>query len=125
MAGKGLTFAAVRRIALALPGVDEGTAWGTAAFKVGRRWIACLPTHRSAEPGSLAVRVPLDQRAELVSEQPDIYYVPEHYSNYPTVLVRLSKVHPDALKSLLAEAVRSLGGQAPTSRPRRRSLSRS
>jgi len=37
--------------------------------------LACVPSHRSAEPGSLAVRVDFDDRAELLSAAPDVYYV--------------------------------------------------
>ena len=35
---------------------------------------------------------------------PDIYYLTDHYVNYPVVLVRLSRIHPDALRDLLGIA---------------------
>jgi hypothetical protein len=35
---------------------------------------------------------------------PDVYYVTDHYVNYPTVLVRLSQIHRDALRDLLGMA---------------------
>jgi len=41
-----------------------------------------VPVHRSAEPGSLAVRVDFDDRAELLAADPDVYYVTDHYLNY-------------------------------------------
>jgi len=62
--------------------------------------------YRSAEPNSLAVSVDFDQRAELMATAPDVYYLPDHYVNYPVVLVRLSHVHPDALPDLLNMAWR-------------------
>jgi hypothetical protein len=43
--------------------------------------MACGPTHRSAEPGSLVVRVGFDDRAELLAAAPDVYYVTDHYLN--------------------------------------------
>jgi hypothetical protein len=63
--------------------------------------FACLAVHRSAEPDSLAIRIDFNQRDELIAANPDTYYLTDHYVNYPVVLVRLSRVHPDALRDLL------------------------
>jgi tetratricopeptide (TPR) repeat protein len=60
-------FDTVRKIGLALPGVEESTAYGAPALKVHGKLLACVPTRRSAEPGSLAVRVGFDDRAELLA----------------------------------------------------------
>jgi hypothetical protein len=60
-----------------------------------------MAIHRSAEPGSLAVRIGFEERAMLIATDPDIYYLTDHYVNYPVVLVRLSRIHPDALRDLL------------------------
>jgi hypothetical protein len=62
-------FDTVRKIGLALPGVEESTAYGS-ALKVHGKLLACVPAHRSAEPGSLAVRVDFDDRAELLAADP-------------------------------------------------------
>ena len=43
---------------------------------------------------SLVVRVDFDDRAELLAAAPDVYYVTDHYLDYNTVLVRLSRVTP-------------------------------
>jgi hypothetical protein len=101
-----ITFDTVRKIALAMPGVEEGTTYGTPALKVRGKLLACIPSHKSAEPDSLAVRVDFIQRAELLAADPDVYYLKDHYVNYPVVLVRLSRIHPDALKDLLGTAWR-------------------
>lgn len=97
-------FDTVRKIGLALPGVEESTAYGSPALKVHGKLLACVPAHRSAEPGSLAVRVDFDDRAELLAADPDVYYVTDHYLNYTAVLVRLSRVTPDVLRDLLCMA---------------------
>jgi hypothetical protein len=99
-----IDFDAVRKIGLALPGVEESTAYGSPALKVRGKLLACVPTHRSAEPGSLAVRVGFDARAELLAADPDVYYVTDHYLNYTSVLVRLSRVTADVLLDLLGMA---------------------
>jgi hypothetical protein len=99
-----INFETVRKIGLALPGVEESTAYGAPALKVRGKLMACVPTHRSAEPNSLVVRVGFDDRAELLAAAPDVYYVTDHYLNYSAVLVRLSRVTPDVLRDLLGMA---------------------
>jgi hypothetical protein len=85
--------------------------------------FACVPSHRSAEPDSLAVRIDFDQRDELIAAEPDTYYLKEHYVGYPCVLVRLSRIRHDALKDLLLIAWRFVsttsGKQRATRRKRR------
>src|SRR5579862_7501145 len=96
-----INFDTVRNIGLALPGVEESTAYGAPALKMHGKLLACVPSHCSAEPASLVVRVDLDDRAELLAADPDVYYVTEHYVGDNAVLVRLSRVNPDVLRDLL------------------------
>jgi hypothetical protein len=67
MNGNTANFDTVRAIALKLPGVEESTIYGSPAFKMGKRLVACLAIHRSAEPGPLVVRTDFDQRAALLA----------------------------------------------------------
>jgi hypothetical protein len=80
--------------------------YGVPAFKVGGKMFACRTSHKSAEPNTLAVRIDFIQRDELLAADPDTYYLTYHYEDYRCVLVRLDRVHPDALKDLLAMAWR-------------------
>jgi hypothetical protein len=114
-----INFDTVRKIGLTLPGVEESTAYGSPALKVRGKLLACVPAHRSAEPGSLVVRVGFDDRAELLAAAPDVYYLTDHYLGYSAVLVRLSRVTPDALRDLLGMAHKFV-----TSHEARRSPSR-
>jgi hypothetical protein len=111
-----IDFEMVRKIALGLPGVEESTAWGAPALKVRGQWIAVIPTHKSAEPDSLAVRVDFERRAELLDSAPDVYYVKDHYQNAPVVLVRMARIQPDALEGLLRMAWQT----APLKKPKRK-----
>ena len=53
---------------------------------------------------------------------PDVYYITDHYLNYPWVLVRLSRVHPDALRDLLGRSLRlAAKAKAPAKAARKRS----
>jgi hypothetical protein len=125
MARRTINFDTVRKIGLALPGVEDGTAYGNLALKAHGKLLACVPTHRSAEPGSLAVRVDFDDRAQLLAEAPDIYYVTEHYVGYPSVLVRLSRVDADVLRDLLGMAYKFVTRKAASRSPARKRRKRS
>ena len=118
--GSTINFDTVRKIGLALPGVAESTAYGSPALKVRGKLLACMPTHRSAEPGSLMVRVGFDDRAELLAAAPDVYYVTDHYLAYSAVLVRLSRVTPDVLRDLLGMAHKFVTTHSKPRSPSRR-----
>jgi len=112
MAKSRSNFETVRKIGLTLPGVEESSAYGSPALKLKGRLLACMASHRSAGPGSLVVCVSFEDRAALIADAPEIYYVKEHYLNYESVLVRLSRVSPDALRDLLGMAYKFVSGKA-------------
>jgi len=114
-----IDFDTVRKIGLELPGVEESSAYGSRALKVRGKLLACIPVHRSAEPGSLMVRVNFDDRAQLLAEAPHVYYVTDHYVGYPSVLVRLSHVTSEVLRDLLGMAYKFVTGKT-ASRSRER-----
>jgi hypothetical protein len=95
-------FEDVRRIALAVGNVEEGTSYGTAAFKVGGALFVRM--HQDGE--SVVVRTDFEQRAELMAADPETYYITDHYFNYEWILIRLSRVQPDALRDLIRMAWR-------------------
>jgi len=80
--------------------------YGSPALKLGKRLVACLAIHRSAEPGALVVRTDFEQRAALLGDDPETYFVTDHYAKHPVVLVRLARVQHDQLRDLLAAARR-------------------
>ena len=99
-------FENVEKIARTLPGVEVSTAWGQPALKVRGKMFACLASHKSAEPNTLVVRMDFAHRDALIDQEPATYYLKEHYMGYPCVLVRLSRVLPDALRDLIIGAHR-------------------
>ena len=104
MARNKLDIDVVREIAMAFEGVEESTTYGAPSFKVGGKLMACPAINKSAEPNSLAVRISFEQRAELIASDPDIYYLTDHYVNYPAVLVRLNEIDRPSLMELLQRA---------------------
>jgi hypothetical protein len=122
---KRSAFDAVRKLGAALPDVELTTTWGAPTLKVRGKMFVCMATHKSAEPNTLVVRMDMAQRDALIVEDPATYYLKEHYVNYACVLVRLARVHPDALRDLVHTAYRYVCETLPARRPRRRSLKRS
>lgn len=81
-----LTYDQIRKMALKLPGVEEGTSYGTAALKVKGKFMA-----RLKEDGeSVVFRVGFDERDLLMQTKPAIFFITDHYLGYPAVLIRLA-----------------------------------
>lgn len=109
-----VTYETVRQIGLALPNAEEGTSYGTPALKVKGKLFVRL----REDSETIVLRMPFDSRAELMSADPETYYITDHYAPYEYVLVRLANVHPDALRELLAVSHREAG------RPKRKRAAR-
>ena len=96
-------FEMVIAVGLALPDVEATTKYdGSPVLKVGGSFMAGLAMHPSAEPDTLVVRHGLDEREGLIEDAPETYYLTDYYRPYPLVLVRLSRIEPDALRELLS-----------------------
>jgi hypothetical protein len=100
-----ITYDTVRRMALTLPNVEESTSYGTPALKV--RGKLFVRWRNEEDPDTIVLKMPFEQREGLMAEDAETYFITDHYRNYPWILVRLSKVHPDALNELLQIAYRS------------------
>ena len=79
-------FDIVKKVGLALPGVEAATKYdGSPVLKLDGCFLAGLATHRSAEPDTLVVRCDFDERELLLEDAPDTYYVTDYYRPYPVV----------------------------------------
>jgi hypothetical protein len=116
-----VTFDVVRTVGAALPGVEEGTAWGVPALKLRGRLLACMASNKAAEPNTLVVRIGFEQRDAMIADDPETYYLKPHYEAYGCVLVRLSQISREALADLLQAAWRFVDASSPA---RRRSAKR-
>src|SRR5215510_15515515 len=93
----------VKAVGLTLPEVEATTRYdGSPVLKVGGIFMAGLATHASAEPDTLVVRHGLEERELLIEDAPETYYLTDYYRRYPLVLVRLSRIEPDALRDVLS-----------------------
>jgi hypothetical protein len=102
-----VTFDTARKLALALPGVEEYRCYGTPAFRVRKKLIA-----RLREDGeTLVVKIEDSRRELLMQVDPETYFTEPHYFGYPVVLVRLSRVREDSLRRLFEDAWRTLASK--------------
>jgi hypothetical protein len=117
MPSKKIDFEMVRKMALALPQVEQGTIHGAPSLKVGGKLLCCPALHSSAEPDTLAIRIDHAERTKLIEANPSVFYVTDHYLNYATVLVRLSRIDRSSLKKLLGVAWKFLAGSKTLRNP--------
>jgi hypothetical protein len=101
------TLATVRRHALSLPGVEEGTSYGTPAFRVSGKLFARM--HQTED--AVIIRMDRDMREALMRRDPETFFITDHYLAHPWVLVRLATVDHDALGGLLEQAWRRFAAQ--------------
>jgi hypothetical protein len=95
-----MTFTEVREAALAMEGVEEGTSYGTPAFRTGGR----LFVRYRPELNSIVVAMDVEEREAAIQANPKTYYLVDHYLDYEWVLVRLSAIGKTALRKLLVKA---------------------
>lgn len=102
----------VRRIALALPEVEEATD----RFSVSVRgkafaWVWLERPEPKAprvpNPDVIAIRVDGElEKESLLAMDPETFFTEPHYAGFPAVLVRLPSVSEDVLEDLLVAAWR-------------------
>ncbi len=97
-----VSFETVRQRAWLLPGAEEGTSYGTPAFKVRGKLFVRL--HQDGD--SIVVRIDENERAMRMRADPETYYITDHYVAYPWMLVRLSSVSLEDLDEILEGAWR-------------------
>ena len=96
-----LSLSAIRRVALSLPGVEEGTSYGTPAWRAGKRMLARL--HQDGH--SIVLKIGNETRDHLLQADPETFFVTDHYRGYPMVLARLDRLSAADLRKLLARAI--------------------
>jgi hypothetical protein len=85
------------------PAVEESTAYGTSALKVKGK---VLSRWRTEAEGALALWCDLIDRQMLLQADPNVFFLTDHYRNYPMVLIRLDKIRSAALPDLIERAWR-------------------
>jgi hypothetical protein len=100
-----MTWEEVRRIALALPLVEESTSYGTPSFKVKGKFLTRL---RPEDNSLVLTDVPFDEREMLMEAAPEIFHITPHYKDYPAVLARMETVDPGSLRNFFERRWRNV-----------------
>jgi hypothetical protein len=103
---RGVTFARLSQLMLAMPGVEAGTSYGTPSFRVKGKFMARL---RDDDPGVLVLK-PIDEieKAFLLETQPQTFFITDHYRGGSAILIRLSKVNEADLAKMIERCWRAL-----------------
>ncbi len=90
-------------LALEYPGVEAGEAYKTPAIKVKGKFLARL---RTEAEGALAIRCDFLDRQILLQAAPEVFFITDHYRDYPMILARLERIGKAELASLVERAWR-------------------
>ena len=107
-----VTFEQVRLVAQAFPGIEDSTSYGPPAIKVRGKLLARL--HQSGE--CFVLRADLLDREILLQSDPSVFFITDHYRDYPWILVRFSAVDPSALADLIERAWRLVAPRTLTAK---------
>jgi hypothetical protein len=99
----GVTFEELRQMALSFPDVEEGTSYGTTAFRVRKKFIC-----RMYDDTNTTLVLPVEEleRELLLNAEPETFYITDHYVGSTLVLVQLAEVSPEHLRQLFERAWR-------------------
>src|SRR5258708_3468768 len=95
-----LTWRAVCKIGRELSGVEESTSYGTPALKVRGKLLV-----RLREDGeTLVLGTTFVDRDLLLRDKPKVFFLEEHYKNYPWILTSLTRIRPNLLRDMIESA---------------------
>jgi hypothetical protein len=107
---RGVTVAQLRKLALSFPGTEEGTSYGTLAFRVRKKlWLRL-----QENDVTLVVKSTWEERDTLMESDPKTFFITDHYENYEWVLVDLKRISRDALEDVLEGSWRRLASKKMT-----------
>jgi hypothetical protein len=97
-----MTVADFRRLALSLPGAEEGSHMGSADFRVGGRIFATLASQKQGY-GNLMLTP--EQQADFVAEQPEVFLpIAGGWGRNGATHIRLAMANEDVVAGALRAA---------------------
>ena len=86
-----MTYDELVALAREYPEVDESTSYGDPAVK--RKGRAMFALKKDGE--TVAMKMDWENRDRFLGDQPDVFYITEHYYGWPWLLVRLAELTPE------------------------------
>jgi len=93
-----VTKAQVKQTALGFPGALEKQSYGKPAFFIEKKFFTRV---REDDNSIVMVVSGMEQRDMMLELDPETYFITDHYKDYPSVLVRMAKIAPGELKTML------------------------
>ena len=113
----------VRRLALALPGVEEIDSDGFDFRVAGSGFVWSYPERGQGQPRRIRTDIAVlyvgdeAEKQALLLGEPDIFFTAAEYSHWPLVLLRLEAVDHDRLTELVTDAWRMRAPEKLTAEP--------
>ena len=111
-----LTKAEARKIMLAIPGTDERLWFREPSVFIHDRFLA--KTHKKEDAVTMQVGS-MEMRDMMLEAEPDLFYITDHYRNFPFVLARLKALTKTSFKAMLEGRARQLAEMPPPKRAKK------
>ena len=108
-----ITKAEARKIMLSLPGTDERLWFREPSVFIHDRFLA--KTHKKEDAVVLQIGS-MEMRDMMLEAEPRLFYITDHYRNFPFVLIRLSALTKTVLKEMLVGRAAQLAAMKPIKR---------
>jgi len=103
-----VTWSDIETFAIALGGVEASISYGEPSLKIGK---ALLTRFRVSDNSAVLRSVDFDERDDLISAHPDIFFVEEHYLRHDIVLARLEHADLDDVAPYIRRTWARLAGK--------------
>ncbi|MBV9045901.1 MAG: MmcQ/YjbR family DNA-binding protein [Alphaproteobacteria bacterium] len=94
-----------KKVALSFPEAHEKTSYGNPAIFIAKKFFTRL---RPEDDGIVWIVDSIDERDSLLEMDPKTYFITDHYKNYPSVLVRISRITLPMLHKMLERRWRAI-----------------
>ncbi len=98
----------IETFATALGGVEASSSYGEPSLKIGK---ALLTRLRISDNSAVLKSVDCDERDNLISAHPDIFFIEDHYLGHDIVLARLDHADLDDVAPYIHRTWTRLAGK--------------
>jgi len=100
-----VTKAQVKQVAMSFPGAVEKPSHGRPAYFIEKKFF----TRLREQDASIVMRVgSIEQRDMMLELDPETYFITDHYRDWSVILVRIAKITPTELKTMLERRWREI-----------------
>ena len=105
------------KTALSLPGAEERPWFNRPCVFIHDRFLTRV--HDKEEAVVLQVGS-MEMREMMLEAEPELFYITDHYRNFPFVLARLKALSKTAFKEMLMGRAKQLAEMPPPKRPKKK-----